>query len=102
MQLAKEVTDAMNNQFSAYLWWWVNDSQSDGTDLVNGSGVIIKPGYILGQFAKWIRPGSTRVSSTYNPTSNIYVTAYRVNGGTVIVAVSYTHLRAHETGRNLV
>jgi glucuronoarabinoxylan endo-1,4-beta-xylanase len=88
MQLAKEVTDAMNNQFSAYLWWWVNDSQTDGTDLVNGSGTIIKPGYILGQFAKWIRPGSTSVSTTYNPQSNVYVTAYRVNGGTVIVAIN--------------
>jgi glucuronoarabinoxylan endo-1,4-beta-xylanase len=88
MQLAKEVTDAMNNQFSAYFWWWVNDSQTDGTDLVNSSGAIIRPGYILGQFAKWIRPGSTRVTATYNPQSNVYVTAYRANGGTVIVAIN--------------
>lgn len=88
MQLAKEVNDAMNNRFSAYFWWWVNDSQTDGTALVNSSGGIIKPGYILGQFAKWIRPGSTRVSATYNPQSNVYVTAYRVNGSTVIVAVN--------------
>lgn len=88
IQIAKEVSDAMNNQFSAYLWWWVNDSQTDGTDLVNNNGAIILPGYTLGQFAKWIRPGSTRVSSTYNPSSGIYVTAYRVNGGTVIVAVN--------------
>jgi glucuronoarabinoxylan endo-1,4-beta-xylanase len=88
MQLAKEVSDAMNNQFSAYFWWWVNDSQTDGTCLVNSSGSIIKPGYILGQYAKWIRPGSTRVTATYNPQSNVYVTAYRVNGGTVIVAVN--------------
>jgi glucuronoarabinoxylan endo-1,4-beta-xylanase len=88
MDLAKEVNDAMNNRFSAYFWWWVNDSQTDGTCLVNNSGAIIKPGYILGQFAKWIRPGSTRVSATYNPQSNVYVTAYRVNGSTVIVAVN--------------
>ncbi len=88
MQIAKEVSDAMNNQFSAYFWWWVNDSQTDGTDLVNNNGTIIKPGYILGQFAKWIRPGSTRVTATYNPASNVYVTAYRVNGGTVIVAIN--------------
>jgi glucuronoarabinoxylan endo-1,4-beta-xylanase len=88
MQIGKEVSDAMNNQFSAYFWWWVNDSQTDGTDLVNNNGTIIKPGYILGQFAKWIRPGSTRVSSTYNPQANVFVTAYRVNGNTVIVAVN--------------
>jgi len=88
LQLAKEVNDAMNNQFSAYFWWWVNDSQTDGTDLVNNNGTIIKPGYILGQFAKWIRPGATRVTSTYNPSSNVYVTAYNSGGNLVIVAVN--------------
>jgi len=88
MQIAKTVSDAMNNQFSAYFWWWVNDSQSDGTTLVNSSGTIIKPGYILGQFAKWIRPGANRVAADYNPTANIYVTAYEVTGGTNLVIVA--------------
>src|SRR6185369_17029456 len=88
MQLAKEVNDAMNNQFSAYFWWWVNDGQSDGTCLVNSSGTIIKPGYILGQFAKWIRPGANRVTSDYNPTANVYVTAYEVTGSTNLVIVA--------------
>jgi glucuronoarabinoxylan endo-1,4-beta-xylanase len=88
MQLAKEVSDAMNNQFSAYFWWWVNDSQSDGTDLVNSSGSIIKPGYILGQFAKWIRPGARRVTADYNPTSNVYVTAYVSGNNLIIVAIN--------------
>ena len=88
MQLAKEVTDAMNNQFSAYFWWWVNDSQTDGTDLVNSSGAIIKPGYILGQFAKWIRPGATRIAADYNPSTGIYVTGYKVNNSLVIVAIN--------------
>jgi glucuronoarabinoxylan endo-1,4-beta-xylanase len=88
MQLAKEVSDAMNNQFSAYFWWWVNDGQNDGTCLVNSSGTIIKPGYILGQFAKWIRPNANRVTTDYNPTANIYVTAYEVTGGTNLVIVA--------------
>lgn len=88
MELAKVVSDAMNNQFSAYFWWWVNDSQTDGTCLVNSSGTIIKPGYILGQFAKWIRPGANRVTADYNPTANIYVTAYKVTGGTNLVIVA--------------
>lgn len=88
MQIAKIVSDAMNNQFSAYFWWWVNDAQNDGTCLANSSGTIIKPGYTLGQFAKWIRPGANRVTSDYNPTANIYVTAYEVAGGTNLVIVA--------------
>lgn len=87
MTFAKEVSDAMNNQFSAYCWWWVNDNATDGSNLVNNSGTIYKNGYVLGQFAKWIRPGKVRIAATYNPTSGIYVTAYR-NNGLVIVAIN--------------
>ncbi|HEX5398524.1 MAG TPA: hypothetical protein VFY06_05685, partial [Verrucomicrobiae bacterium] len=88
IQIAKEVSDAMNNQFSAYFWWWVADYTTDGTDLVNNSGTIFKNGYTLGQFAKWIRPGATRVTATYNPQANVYVTAYKVTGGTNLVVVA--------------
>lgn len=83
--IAKEVSDCMNNQMHAYYWWWVNDS--DAVNLVNSSGTIFKNGYTLGQFAKWVRPGKQRIGTTYNPTSGIYVTAYR-NSGLVIVAVN--------------
>jgi len=86
INIAKEMNDALNNQFSAYFWWWVADYDSS-VNLVDSNGNIFKNGYTIGQFAKWIRPGSTRVSADYNPSSNVYVTAYRVNGGTVIVAV---------------
>ena len=41
----------------------------------------------MGQFAHWIRPGKLRCATTYNPHSNIYVTAYH-NNGLVIVALN--------------
>jgi glucuronoarabinoxylan endo-1,4-beta-xylanase len=84
--IAKEITDVMNNQMSAYFFWWVNDSDTS-VNLVDQSGTIHKAGYTGGQFAKWIRPGKQRCTATYNPTSNIYVTAYHGNG-IVIVAVN--------------
>lgn len=86
LTIAKEVSDCMNDQMSAYVWWWVNDSDTS-VNLVNTSGTIFKNGYTLGQFAKWIRPGKVRCAATYNPTSNIYVTAYH-NSGIVVVAVN--------------
>jgi glucuronoarabinoxylan endo-1,4-beta-xylanase len=85
--MAKEVNDCMNARMSAYCWWWVNDNDTS-IDLANNNGQIYKAGYTAGQFAKFIRPGSTRVSATYNPQSNVYVTAYRVFGGCTIVAVN--------------
>jgi glucuronoarabinoxylan endo-1,4-beta-xylanase len=83
---AKEIQDCMNNQFSAYFYWWVNDNDAS-VNLVNQSGSIYKAGYVAGQFAKYIRPGKQRITCTYNPASNVYVTAYR-GGGIVVVAVN--------------
>jgi len=85
MTEAQSISDAMNNQFSAFLWWWI--MPNDAASFLNGTTVDIR-GYVLGQFAKYIRPGSTRVSSTYNPQSNVSVTAYKVNGNLVIVALN--------------
>jgi glucuronoarabinoxylan endo-1,4-beta-xylanase len=86
MSIAKEISDYMNDQFSAYIWWDVND----GSDIepAESNGFINRNGYTMGQFAKWVRPNSTRVTATYNPQSNVSVTAYKVNNGTVIVAVN--------------
>ena len=86
MTIAKEVSDCMNDQMSAYIWWYGYYSGAS-CDLVSGSTPLLN-GYMIGQFSKWVRPGSTRVSATYNPQSNVYVTAYRVNGNCMIVALN--------------
>jgi glucuronoarabinoxylan endo-1,4-beta-xylanase len=87
MQIAQQINDSMNCQLSAYIWWWDNDSDTN-TVLVTSDGAINKNGYTMGQFAKWIRPGSTRVTADYKPASGVSVTAYNVNGSAVIVAVN--------------
>ncbi len=84
MTVAKEVSDAMNNQFSAYFWWWI--MPNDPASFIEGTTVDLR-GYVLGQFAHWVRPGKNRVTTTYNPQPNIFVTAYH-NGGIVIVALN--------------
>ena len=87
MQIAQQISDSMNSQLSAYVWWWDNDSDTN-TVLVTSNGAINKNGYVMGQFAKWIRPGSTRVTGDYHPSPGVSVTAYNVNGSAVIVAVN--------------
>ncbi|HEY4246216.1 MAG TPA: hypothetical protein VGM64_05130 [Lacunisphaera sp.] len=83
---AKEISDCMNNQMSAYIWWRAYHDTLATDDLISGS-TPLKNGYAVGQFAKYIRPGKVRCNSTYNPSTNIYVTAYH-NNGMVIVAVN--------------
>jgi glucuronoarabinoxylan endo-1,4-beta-xylanase len=79
---AREVSDCMNDQMSAYIWWYAFFSGA-GCNLVNGSTPLLN-GYALGQFARFVRPGYVRISTTYNPSSSVYVTAYK-NGGTVVI-----------------
>jgi glucuronoarabinoxylan endo-1,4-beta-xylanase len=84
MTIAKEISDAMNNQFSAYFWWWI--MPNDAASFINGTTVDIR-GYVLGQFAHWVRPGKVRCATTYNPQANVFVTAYH-NNGLVVVALN--------------
>ena len=82
---AQEISDAMNNQFSAYFWWWNNESQACA---LTSGGSPRKNAYTIGQFAKFVRPGGVRVSADHNPASGVSVTSYKVNGNLVIVAIN--------------
>ncbi len=83
---AKEIHDCMTTaNFNAYVWWWII---SDANGLYNKSGQVQKRGYVLGQFAKFVRNGYYRVNATSNPTTNIYVSAYKGDGKAVIVAIN--------------
>jgi glucuronoarabinoxylan endo-1,4-beta-xylanase len=56
----------------------------------------LRNGYTIGQFSRWIRPGKVRIAATYQPTTGVYVTAYR-NNGLVIVAVNTTSSTVWQT-----
>ncbi|HMB99515.1 MAG TPA: glucuronoxylanase, partial [Flavobacteriaceae bacterium] len=45
-------------------------------------------GYLMSNYAKFVRPGYTRVDATANPKTNVYVSAYSGSGKTIIVAVN--------------
>ena len=85
LNTANEISDAMNNQFSAYFWWWNNESQACA---LTSGGSPRKNAYTIGQFSKFVRPGSVRVSADHNPASGVSVTSYKVNGNLVIVAIN--------------
>ena len=68
---------------------------NDPASFINGTNVDYR-GYVMGQFAHWVRPGKQRVTATYNPQSNIYVTAYH-NNGIVIVALNMGSSAVNQT-----
>jgi glucuronoarabinoxylan endo-1,4-beta-xylanase len=89
MKDAKEINDCMANNYSGYVWWWMTTANGSNCYLITSGNAPSKKGYILGQYAKYVRPGCVRIDATYNPSSNVYLTAYKDwNGKAIIVAVN--------------
>jgi glucuronoarabinoxylan endo-1,4-beta-xylanase len=84
MTAAKEIHDCMNVGWSAYVWWYIRRSYGP----ISESGTIQKLGYVMAQYARYVRPGYSKISCTSNPTSGVYVTAYKSGSRLVIVIVN--------------
>jgi glucuronoarabinoxylan endo-1,4-beta-xylanase len=91
MQVAKEINDSMSvANYNAYVWWWVEDwpAESFSFGLIDANANVKPTGAAMGQYSKFIRPGYSRFNSTYNPSSNVFVTAYAGSNHHVIVAIN--------------
>jgi glucuronoarabinoxylan endo-1,4-beta-xylanase len=99
MDLAREIhlSLAVAN-YNAYVYWWlqnwiVGNSSPYEAGLINDPALdlsLTKKGYVLGQFAKFVRPDFVRVEATANPSAGIHVSSYKdtANGRFVIVAIN--------------
>ena len=91
LQVAKEINDSMSvPNYNAYVWWWVRDwpEESFSFGLIDANSNVKPAGYALAQYSKFVRPGYLRYNSTYNPSTNVYVTAYGGSTHHVIVAIN--------------
>ncbi|HEY9167562.1 MAG TPA: FlgD immunoglobulin-like domain containing protein [Candidatus Kryptonia bacterium] len=86
MGTAQSINDCMADQMSAYIWWYIIRFYGP----INESGVVMKRGYVMSQYSKFVRPGSYRVAATANPLPGVYLTAYK-NGSKVVVVVISTN-----------
>jgi len=81
----------MAANMNAYVWWYIvrfYGPIDDGNFNSNSTGKVTHKGYVMSQFARFIRPGFYRVSATTSPVSNTYVTAYEDGTKVVIVALN--------------
>jgi len=70
----------VNGPVSAYHTWWI--IPADGVDGTASNGLVmrghvIQRGYVMGNYSRFVRPGSYRIAATDNPSNGVYVTAYR-------------------------
>ncbi len=91
MQTAKTINDCMDYNMSAYVWWYIvrfYGPIDDGQFNSANTGNVTHKGYVMSQFARFVRPGYYRVNATTSPLSNVYVTAYKDSAKVVIVVLN--------------
>jgi O-glycosyl hydrolase len=84
LNVGTEIHNCMAANYSAYIWWYVRIYYG----LIGDDGNISKRGYVMSQYAKFIRPGYTRVGVPANSVSNVAVSAYKTDSTFVMVAVN--------------
>ena len=71
-------------EFQAYVWWYIRRQYS----FINENGTISKRGYMVAHYTKFVRPGYVRVDATENPTTDVYVSAYKKGQDITIVVLN--------------
>jgi len=82
--VAEEIQNCMNDDFNAYVWWYIRRSYG----LITEDGNVSKRGYCMAQFSKFVRPGFVRVDVPAAPSSGVTVSAYKNGGSLVVVLVN--------------
>ena len=82
LQVGENIHNALVvGNMSAYVWWYIRRSYG----LMTEDGKISKRGYNMAQFSKWVRPGAIRIGATEQPDTNILVSSYKNEDGTIVI-----------------
>ena len=97
MDVAYEIHRAMVvGNFNQYTWWYIRRcyglimEKDFGNKLQvpqNEIGKISKRGYVMSQFARFVRPGAVRVGATANPEKEVFASAYKSKDGDSVIVV---------------
>ena len=93
---ARNVHDWLVNDANAWCYFWgpssyyMNQTSLVGLNTSNNTVVKNKRLFTIGNYSRFVRPGYYRVDSTTNPTSDVYVSAYKdqATNKAVIVAIN--------------
>lgn len=90
MLMLESIHTSMTYNWNAYIWWYIRRYYSflgDG-DQGTTAGTILKRGYGVSQFAKFVRPGYVRIDAQSVKTTELKFTAYSGDGKIVVVIIN--------------
>jgi len=91
----KQMNDCLNDGMNAYIWWYIVRFYGP----IHEDGYVTKRGYVMSNFARFIRPGYYKIKSDYNPQKNVYSSAY-IDSSTsklVIIAINTSSSPVQQT-----
>lgn len=97
MPLAQELHASMTSNYNAYVWWYIRRSYG----LITDDSVVSKRGYIMAQYARYVRPGYQRIAATEKPHADVFVTAYKNSAGKLVVVAINTGTSQRQIVLNL-
>lgn len=92
LKMIETVHDAMSYNWNAYIWWYARRYYSFLGDGEYGTtrGTILKRGYAISHYGKFIRPGYIRIAALIEnaAASKLKITAYKGDGKVVVVIIN--------------
>lgn len=70
--------------FNTYCWWYGKRFYGP----IGQDGIVTKRGYVISQFARFIKEGAVRLGSTANSRTDVLISAYKNGTKKVVVAIN--------------
>jgi glucuronoarabinoxylan endo-1,4-beta-xylanase len=80
----KEMHDCLSAGMNAYVWWYIVRYYGP----MNEDGTVAKRGYVMSQYARFIRPGYFKIKSNAAPQRNVYCSSYKDGASSKVVIVA--------------
>ncbi|MBL4561617.1 MAG: cellulose-binding protein [Labilibaculum sp.] len=104
MDMVQEIHASMSRNWNAYIWWYIRRYYSFLGDGEKGTtqGQILKRGYAMSQFSKFIRPGYVRIGYETKGAAldDMKLTAYLGDNKMVVVIINPTKRKISEVELN--
>jgi glucuronoarabinoxylan endo-1,4-beta-xylanase len=82
---AVEIHDCLTKaNFNTYIWWYGKRFYGP----IGQDGIVTKRGFVISQFARFIRPGSVRLGANANSRTDVLISAYKNGTKRIIVAIN--------------
>jgi glucuronoarabinoxylan endo-1,4-beta-xylanase len=91
----REIHDCMDAGMNAYVWWYIVRYYGP----IGEDGNVTKRGYVMSQFARFVRPGFHRIQCNPAPQRNVVISSYKDGASSkVVIVVLNTSASATQQG----